>query len=37
MRHEPSYLQDVLSACRKIEAIVATTNEEAFHHRLAIS
>ena len=30
MRHEPSYLKDILSACRKIEAIVAATSEAAF-------
>jgi uncharacterized protein with HEPN domain len=30
MRHEPSFLNDILVACRKIEAIVAGTSEEAF-------
>jgi hypothetical protein len=30
MRREPSFLKDILSACRKIEAIVAATNEVAF-------
>ena len=30
MRHEQSFLKDILSACRKIDAIVAATNEEAF-------
>ena len=30
MRHEPSFLKDTLSACRKIEAIVAATNEDSF-------
>jgi uncharacterized protein with HEPN domain len=30
MRHEPSFLKDILSACRKIEAIVAATNEGSF-------
>ena len=30
MRHEPSFLKDILSACRKIEAIVATTSEDSF-------
>ena len=30
MRHEPSYLKDILSACAKIEAIVAATSEELF-------
>ena len=30
MRHEPSFLKDILSACRKIEAIVAATNENSF-------
>jgi uncharacterized protein with HEPN domain len=30
MRHEPSYLKDILRACRKIEGIVATTDEETF-------
>lgn len=30
MRHEPSFLKDILSACRKIEAIVAATSEDAF-------
>jgi len=30
MRHEPSFLKDILSACRKIEAIVASTSEDSF-------
>jgi uncharacterized protein with HEPN domain len=30
MRHEPSFLKDVLSACRKIEAIVGATSEDSF-------
>src|SRR6266699_5449543 len=30
MRHEPSFLKDILTACRKIEAIVAATNERSF-------
>jgi uncharacterized protein with HEPN domain len=30
MRHEPSFLKDILSACRKIEAIVAATPEDSF-------
>jgi uncharacterized protein with HEPN domain len=30
MRHEPSFLKDILSACRKIDAIVASTNEVSF-------
>jgi uncharacterized protein with HEPN domain len=30
MRHEPSFLKDILSACRKIEAIVAATKEGSF-------
>ena len=30
MRHEPSFLKDILSACRKIESIVAATSEDAF-------
>lgn len=30
MRHEPSFLKDVLSARRKIDAIVAATNEDEF-------
>ena len=30
MRHEPSFLKDILLACRKIEAIVAATSEDAF-------
>jgi uncharacterized protein with HEPN domain len=30
MRHESSYLRDVLSACQKIEAIVAATSEDVF-------
>jgi len=30
MRHEPSFLKDILSACRKIEAIVAATDEGSF-------
>lgn len=30
MRHEDSFLKDILSACRKIEAIVASTSEDTF-------
>jgi uncharacterized protein with HEPN domain len=30
MRHELSFLEDILSACRKIEAIVAATSEDSF-------
>lgn len=30
MRHEASFLRDILSACDKIEAIVTTTTEAAF-------
>ena len=30
MRHEPSFLKDILSACRKIETIVAATSEDLF-------
>jgi len=30
MRREPSFLKDILSACRKIEAIVAATSEGSF-------
>jgi uncharacterized protein with HEPN domain len=30
MRHEPSFLKDILSACRKIETIVAATDEGSF-------
>jgi uncharacterized protein with HEPN domain len=30
MRHEPSFLKDILLACRKIEAIVASTDEQSF-------
>lgn len=30
MRHEPSFLKDILSACRKIDAIVAATSEDFF-------
>jgi len=30
MRHEPSFLKDILSACSKIESIIAATNEDAF-------
>ncbi len=30
MRHEPSFLKDILSACRKIEAIVTATSEDTF-------
>jgi uncharacterized protein with HEPN domain len=30
MRHEPSFLKDILSACRKIDEIVAATNEDLF-------
>jgi len=30
MRHEPSFLKDILSACRNIEAIVEATSEDSF-------
>ncbi len=30
MRHEASFLKDILTACGKIEAIIASTSEEAF-------
>lgn len=30
MRHEASFLQDILTACKKIEAITASTTEERF-------
>ena len=30
MRHEPSFLKDILSACHKIEATVAATSEDLF-------
>src|ERR1039457_7565115 len=30
MRHEPSFLKDILAACGKIEAIVAGTSEDSF-------
>ena len=30
MRHEASFLKDILSACRKIGAIVAATSEDGF-------
>src|ERR1039457_3741216 len=30
MRHEPSFLKDILAACRRIEAIVAATSEDSF-------
>lgn len=30
MRHEPSFLKDIMTACRKIEAITASTAEESF-------
>ena len=30
MRHEASYLMDILSACGKIQAITADTSEESF-------
>ena len=30
MRHEPSFLRDILQACRKIESIVAATNADSF-------
>jgi len=32
MRHEDSFLKDILSACRKIEAIAASTSEDTFLH-----
>ena len=30
MRHEESFLKDILTACHKIEAIVAASNEDLF-------
>lgn len=30
MRHQASFLRDILSACRKIETIVAATDEDSF-------
>ena len=30
MRHEPSFLKDIVVACRKIEAIVTATSEDSF-------
>jgi uncharacterized protein with HEPN domain len=30
MRHEPSFLKDILSACEKIEAIVTADSEGPF-------
>jgi len=30
MRHELSFLKDILSTCGKIEAIVAATSEDSF-------
>jgi len=30
MRHESSFLRDILAACRKIEAITSGTTEERF-------
>jgi len=30
MRHELSFLKDILSACRRIEAIAAATSEDSF-------
>jgi hypothetical protein len=30
MQHEPSLLKDIVSACGKIEAIVATNSEDVF-------
>ena len=38
MRHEPSFLKDILSACRKIEAIVkgAQNNFGMARHTFAI-
>jgi uncharacterized protein with HEPN domain len=30
MRHEPSFLKDILSACHKIAVIVAATSEDSF-------
>jgi uncharacterized protein with HEPN domain len=30
MRHEPSFLKDIISACRKIEVIAAATSEDLF-------
>ena len=30
MRHEPSFLKDILSACHRIEAIAGATSENSF-------
>jgi uncharacterized protein with HEPN domain len=30
MRHEASFRNDIISACRRIEAIVTATSEESF-------
>jgi hypothetical protein len=30
MRHEPSFPKDILAACNRIDAIVATTSEDSF-------
>lgn len=30
MRHEASFLQDIIAACKKIEAITAATTQEGF-------
>lgn len=30
MRHEASFLKDILTSCSRIESIVATTSEESF-------
>ena len=30
IRRDSSFLKDILSACRKIEAIIAATSEDAF-------
>ena len=30
MRYEPSFLKDIFTACRKIEAIISTASEDTF-------
>ena len=30
MRHEPSFLNDIISGCRKIQTIIAATSEDTF-------
>lgn len=37
MRHDQSFLKDILSACRKVEDIVATNSEDVFRNNEVLS